>query len=583
MLSPGAAAEAFDVLPDVVIAEVFKLFGLRAGWPLRGVCRRWRRLVEETEWASFELTGAAASVEQSRESAYEAAAALFEKRKLRLGGGGSVTLRPWVASWSLIPDTGSAAVEAVCSVLSAITHTHSGPAQPREVIVELQELFDVSRFDEDFLHAFLLGVLRALRPAEGAASGLESLSVGLTMEDEGGQGDHCRRGSLPWPESADLRAALAPFGGALRSLHLFFGPRNAGLDAASAAAIAAACPLLRSVLLPFDEESLSESLAALARLGCLEELAAVLTPLSEGGVSEGLAALADGAAGRSIRRISFLAEAEMCRRGEFPRRPEADSSSGECLGLVLYDAGLLALSRMPQLESIEPLRIYPGYVQPDAVRSLGRIAGLREASLEFVCSSSRQETSAALRALAEAVDGLPRLSRLRLQLQTSIREGAGAVAEFLGSAGARRALTDLELEVHPTWTSEEVRAVGEAMSGLPRLARLKLDLRGLDPTAADVVALLGGGCLSITALELLLHRPLSEAEAEAILALPALRRLRISSKLFPLPSLRPFEVLRGLRPEVAVKVDPHLRRLGREQVRALTEAVNSIFAGRPPI
>eukprot|EP00741_Cyanophora_paradoxa_P009782 tig00000147_g9478.t1 len=103
-----------------------------------------------------------------------------------------------------------------------------------------------------------------------------------------------------------------------------------------------------------------------------------------------------------------------------------------------------------------------------------------------------------------------------------------------------------------------------------------------------VAGRLGGGALPIAELELLMHRPLEEAEARAILALPALRRLRISS---PLPfdySLRPFEVLRGLRPEVAVKVSPRPelpdgRPLPPKAAEAVAAAVHSIFAGRPPL
>eukprot|EP00741_Cyanophora_paradoxa_P024551 tig00000269_g23704.t1 len=524
----AAAAAAFDALPDAVMSAVFRALGLRASWPLRGVSRRWRRSVEDTAWASFELVATIRADGKGRTQAgrtqdgeqaylYSAVAELFGQRKLRLSTGASVALRPELFAFKgakAAQQGHRRTVEAACSVLAAITGSRGGPAQPqpqpREVIVELRGAEALFAFqgetDADFLDACVLGVLRALAPPEGATSALESLSVGCVGKDID---EDMTTDRLAWPEADELRAALAPFG-RLRSLALF-SSNSFGIRPDAAAAIAAACPLLESLCVSADYQCVPEALAALAPLAHLERLVAAwpsADPDSSSDVSAGLAALADGPAGRSLRSVALFDDLGLYPEGEFPcPSPGAVPASSE-----LGDAALLAsLGRMPRLESFRSSTITIGPADGDA--------SLREAAVSI--TSTGPDAAAALGALGEAISGLSRLERLTLKLDLRVQdllEPSGLLG-LLESAGARRALTSLDLSV---------------------------------------------------------FRPLEEAEAEAILALPALERLRLgSSSLGPSASLRPLEVLAGLRPGVAVEIEFD----GEEDVRA---EVRRMFAGRPP-
>eukprot|EP00741_Cyanophora_paradoxa_P010916 tig00020553_g10553.t1 len=532
--TPPQATGVFDALPDAVMSDVFKQLGLRESWPLRGVCRRWRRVVEETEWASFELTGAAASGEQSGESVYEAASALFEKRTLRLGGGASVTLRPQLAECA-DPDIGtvggnvnseqqvSAAVKshrhsvsAVCKLLGAIARSHGGSGQLREVVVELREpeyvvadlvgVGTVSLLTIHFLREYLLGVLEALRPLGGTASGLEGLSIGLTRREHAhGRPPPQNSSWIEWPDAAELRAALAPFG-ALRSLALSFNIVDEGVGPEAAAAIAVACPLLRSVSLRPRPDSIPAVVAAFAPLARLQRLVAMLDEAVLGpdftahrGAWDGLGTLADGAAGRSLRSFAFVRMLGLFEQGRFPELSEGRRGMRF---LAIPEAALAALARMPNIESVEPLRF--GGIRGanfERIAALGRVASLRDVSVHLDFGREAVgEAADLLRATAEALAGLPRL-RLKLTLST-FRTPAEHVARFLESAAVRRALVELSL--------------------------------------SD-------------------FRPPEEAVARALAALPALRRLRLHALIGPDEPLGPFEVLRDLllvpRPEVRVELE----------------------------
>eukprot|EP00741_Cyanophora_paradoxa_P024941 tig00000056_g24075.t1 len=72
--------------------------------------------------------------------------------------------------------------------------------------------------------------------------------------------------SSPWPAPAELRTALAPFA-QLRSLDLFF-ETCPGATPATAAAIAGACPLLRSLSLTADNERVSKVPSLQSLSGC---------------------------------------------------------------------------------------------------------------------------------------------------------------------------------------------------------------------------------------------------------------------------------------------------------------------------
>eukprot|EP00741_Cyanophora_paradoxa_P007624 tig00001177_g7374.t1 len=592
---PAAAAPTIDTLPDAVMSDVFKVLGPRASWPLRGVCRRWRRILEETEWASIDI-----DIDLNTENASYFCTALPE-RKLRLSDGASVRFRSRLENvwFDGVHQNNQFRVTAALRLLVAIGSSRSGRAQPRRVSVEFDgegEAFidHYPSANADVVASFssyLLGVLWALAPQDGAASGLESLSVGFQWrrspcDPEGDEEpeladvlDKLPAGEAPWPAGPDLQAGLAPFRGLL-SLALVFDDVLMGVSREAATVIAATCPLLRSVsvsLRPFRESS-NGVLAALARLAHLEELVLEwpdgdVCPRSHAFDAEaGLTALADGPAGQSLRRVAARSLQTIAAASTAPPlAPVAFPTRYEDCDfepIALSDGVLCALGRMPRLEYVEGLRIRADEAGRAAAVALGRLAGLREARLVFRADSEGQaQASAALRALAETVAALPRLEVLGMSLSAGISStGSDAIVEFLASAGVRRALTGVRVafRMHDLARAREFAA---ALSGLPRLARLSLYLSG--PPDPDAAALIG-----------------SAHVAAAILALPALERLELFLALYgsapaetPVP-LHPFEVLRhGLRPEVELVARLFLP-LG-PGCEAAKEAVRGLFAGRP--
>eukprot|EP00741_Cyanophora_paradoxa_P002529 tig00000076_g2453.t1 len=542
----GAAAAAmstFDALPDAVVSSVFKSLGPGVSWPLRSVCRRWRRVIEETEWPSLKLRtdkkrpgheesdeGSDGDLAEggagSAPSRHGAATALVEKRKLRLDDGASVSLG---AGWR--------EVEAACGLLAALVRgggrsgSGAAAAQPRELAFRVrgsEEGDEEDGYGEDFLRrlqktssedeedgygrrprirgrgrrgSFVVGALGALRPPGGAPSRLEGLHL-------------CLFGTLfkmdmHLPPGDELRAALSPFG-KLRSLTLCF-TRGDGVTPEAAAAVAAACPLLRSLSFRPDFASESAALAALAPLAHLERLA--LFGLASGA---GFGAIADGPAGRSLRSLFFLDEDAVGESDAFPRMSDIDVPRLDDLANAqLSEAAVCALARLPRLERMGGFALET--MSLEAVRVFGGAAGLRELSLRLCKDGDSAASAAALAALGEALSALPSLSTVKMKYLAEDSRPE-VVAAFLSSAGARRSLTELELD---------------------------------------------------------LWRQLSEAEAEAIAALPALRRLflrpchnKSSKNLRPYeiltptlqpydllnPALLPYEILGRLGPEVAIKV-----------------------------
>eukprot|EP00741_Cyanophora_paradoxa_P015697 tig00020904_g15154.t1 len=532
----AAGAGAFSVLPDALLGELFEALGPRSSWPLRSVCRRWRRAVEQTEWSELELgprplaqavdvDDKAAAVARDLDSArlFDAAAALFAAGKLRLRRGAALALgvelrlpAPAPADRDADSDDGSdgdsgedrepipptPAAAAAAAALRLLAAAAGGArVQPREVVVDLVASAGAGSYDAEL--------------AGRGRGGREPAAVA-------GAGPPAPDAAAAAAAGRELRAALAPFGG-LRALSLLF-PGPAGVDVASA--VAAACPLLESLTL-HPSGSPSSALAALAPLARLERLALVLED-DRCDVAGGLAALADGAAGASLRSLAFFGPWALLRFSGcgFPGRPGAPQPSR----VRLSDAALRALGRMPKLERLEPIWIdgdrYPEEVSADhePYRTLRRMASLREPFLHFAGGVYPARIARALRALAETINNLPRLDELRLRLHMSV-VGASPrdVAAFLGSPGVRRALAALHLDA---------------------------------------------------------GRPLYEAEAAAVLALPALLCLRVKADLGPLPrdpaSLRPYQILQGLPPRVAVSV------AAVDAPRHTREAVAALFRGRPP-
>eukprot|EP00741_Cyanophora_paradoxa_P012203 tig00020603_g11790.t1 len=197
--------------------------------------------------------------------------------------------------------------------------------------------------------------------------------------------------------------------------------------------------------------------------------------------------------------------------------------------------------------------------------ALARISSLREAVLlvHDGTNTNPGRITALLRALNDALSRLPRLEKLRLDWT-----GFGAVV-LHKHAAIRRAVTDLEVSVDPPWIPGAVRQLAEAISSLPRLEKItmKLERRARaprrDPRSRPdleaVAALLGcpGARRALVHLDLELDRPLAEAEASAIPALPALRLLHVESVLSASSPAPPHELrlAEGLSREVAVSFD----------------------------
>eukprot|EP00741_Cyanophora_paradoxa_P008350 tig00001299_g8077.t1 len=290
----------FDTLPDAVVVAIFKVLGLCASWPLRSVCRRFRRLIEEKEWAPASL-----ELELDGADVCDSLVSLIEEGKLQLGSGASVSIKLYSASEHTVED--------VCSLLEAIT-------QPQKVDIEVltgsMGWLDVDDdTDKHFLRDLVLEVLCALEPKEGATSLLESLSICLDRSSYEGEWE-C------WPSASasELKMFLAPFG-ALRSLGIFVEQVRA------AAVVVAACPNLRDIRLQAKTSERraghdwgelmyggSDILAALAPLAFLEhavlEYPDALTHLMDDDgsrvvVNDGLQKLAHGAAGKTLRSIYF--------------------------------------------------------------------------------------------------------------------------------------------------------------------------------------------------------------------------------------------------------------------------------------
>eukprot|EP00741_Cyanophora_paradoxa_P024583 tig00000269_g23734.t1 len=181
---------------------------------------------------------------------------------------------------------------------------------------------------------------------------------------------------------------------------------------------------------------------------------------------------------------------------------------------------------MPSLESYEPLELRDSQVDAAFVEALGRLTGLRELAVRYHggVPFDRAHVSAAARAFADALSVLPRLERLSLELDV-YRLEVGDIVAILACSGARRALVDLYVS---------------------------------------------------------LDRPLTLAEAEGVLELSALERLDVACWLNAKPSLRPFQILQGLGPQVAVSMQVYPDEIDDRAFARAERAIERMFAGRRP-
>eukprot|EP00741_Cyanophora_paradoxa_P021303 tig00021348_g20563.t1 len=159
--------------------------------------------------------------------------------------------------------------------------------------------------------------------------------------------------------------------------------------------------------------------------------------------------------------------------------------------------------------------------------------------------------------------------------------------------GTASALDPESLSVGLTceYSSSDADRSDLALSGLPHLERLRLTIYIDTPAALDgVVALLrsAGARRALYSLKLSFDdRPLSEAEAEAVVALPALERLVVCCSLEgpgPGPaSARPYEILRGLPPQVLVRVELKNGGMLEPAFAEASGAIKNMFWDRWPI
>eukprot|EP00741_Cyanophora_paradoxa_P024491 tig00022075_g23647.t1 len=503
--APGGSEHAERATTD--LRSILLQFHGRAAAPILAVADqfgplftsgRWRRVIEETEWASVELRlkplswrgdGDRPADEPGAEAAPAGRGVAAERvcsslmiKSLRLGGaaGCRIAVRAELddASTPDAPDLNPAA-EAAASCACRLVEFIAGRGRPRpqlrEVVVELiagdRIVMNGAHLDPAFASALLLGALRALRPPEvgGAAgcgpsrSALETLSVGITGGRARRFDDETRE--LAWPAAAELRAALAPFP-ALASLTVSLNGLDAGAGPEEAAAVAAACPLLRSLALrPAD----AAALGALAPLAHLQQLTLMLDcEYSSSGLdaTDGLAALAGGPAGRSLRRIDFIGARGYFMAGEFPRQvesPRPSLSGPSYLSLTTPPGAVSALARMPNLAAVGPLRFSTEFSDPATATALGRATSLREAFIHVnfcdyfaICG---QRTPTFIRALTDSISRAPP------------PPGAACDDSGIRSNGARRALAHLDLHLdRPTTPAER-----EALRRLPNLRTLRLD------------------------------------------------------------------------------------------------------------
>eukprot|EP00741_Cyanophora_paradoxa_P023796 tig00021621_g22985.t1 len=306
-------------LSDELLAHIFSFISLEEAWPLRRVCKAWRKVIQVSlKSSSVQLSNVALSFITLKRSQADA-----------------------FGLW------GNAV-----GVLSAIASQHAGRG-PTNVSLD----YSLNRFEENFSNeslasaaeSFVLAPLAALKPSSrtgsDAPAALEELSlfVEILGQPENEQPLH--------QEIADttLRTALAPFSN-LQSLELPTGWFLLG--GAQAAVLAECCPRLTKLTMTAYEAAAVASLAPLP----LEELMLSGHPFDID-IGGSLTALAAGAAGRTLERLS-----------------------GQCYEINGDD--LRALARLPELRDFKSFHVNDDVSRED-VAALGAAPKLRDLSLLF--------------------------------------------------------------------------------------------------------------------------------------------------------------------------------------------------------
>eukprot|EP00741_Cyanophora_paradoxa_P020468 tig00021257_g19758.t1 len=503
----GVDCSLIDVLPDALLERIFsEHFGADEAWrTARLVCRKWRRLVQETEWRMLSVTG-------TRPATFDSLAAFLRSGRLRLRGGGAaevelhVEYRDFDASSSspaqvdeLLADVeintlGRAAHEALRTSLQA-----AGSLGRVGVFYRMAALNRVlPRFEpghrnavgRDIVLSEVFGTLSALRPPPSSSSSLPVLHIwqgpGTNDEDDEDGGEPPALRALNFEISARaLRRALAPFS----RLEELFLPSWMFVDRRDTLAIAASCPALQRLCVrPVNDDALA-GLSSLAKLNELNWWTHHHLDLGSG-----FAEFAVGPAGQNLRTLSDVSFSSL-RTSE-----EAYALSRRGNTQVLRPAAMRALAAMKRLETITfPVGI--GLIPDGTGGGLSRetVAALaaceKLSTLTFLFFPGTAAEVPVMHGLADAVERSKSLRSLEINL--SLKVAAVATQPLLTPADwgpTQEALRRLLSVAAPILTlstifyKPDVAPGSPADNGIETLAetRLRECLRAAGPLGAEV-------------------------------------------------------------------------------------------------
>eukprot|EP00741_Cyanophora_paradoxa_P020051 tig00021221_g19352.t1 len=422
----ASASEVYlSDLPDAVLGHIFQKASLPYAWPLRGVCRRWRSLIESTAWEEVELRSNCPPPGH-----FDQLASLVRAGQIKLASRACARLRVGMCHVNYL---NYIVVASACGVLAACSK--DGRLAEADVSFGIPEMYEGLAYENGgILHAFMIGTLSALRPQHPTRSSLEKLSISVAPDDK--DFVDVDLGTSTPPSAENLQAALEPLG-SIRSLKIM--PNAFRVDSAAAAAIASSLPKLQSI---YFQPADCGAMAALARLSSLSD---VLIRWSDFGdevapweISDALSALAEGPAGKSLQSL-VLDDSSFWN--QFP----------------INSAALRSIARFPLLKKMALPLSHPDLLPAD-------LAAFRSPSLRAVVARIERPgfTSERLRALEAALAGCPDLEWLDLDLCIP-DAGAADAREALASLfrACAPSLCELSLELGRFLQAGEIQALAE--------------------------------------------------------------------------------------------------------------------------
>eukprot|EP00741_Cyanophora_paradoxa_P010526 tig00000158_g10178.t1 len=407
----GAAADfapaSIHGLSEDLLTKIFASLSVKHAWPLRGVCRLWRGVIERAPFSELKLR----SFGPFR---LEAFSTLVRAGKCNAGfeSYGCYVSNDWYSCTSVARarKTLFGVLEAGLDFLATITRHHAtgGPKKACFILEPAPGRTAEAVADTRIRDAVLLGALAALHPPATSATGaggvspLEELQLGLRLRFK-----IERRDST---SAAALRTALAPFS----NLKCLILEEALGEISEEHAAAFAEC-LPRLAKLTFEPTSA----AAAARLASLplEELhllsgSAAAAPHRNGV----LAALAGGEAARSLQRISSM-------------KTDIEVSGSSW---ILSSEDLRALARFSRLESLSGFHVDERASSQD-VAHLGAPPVLR--TLELLHNPRDTDGASFLEGLATAARDSSCLESLSFDLNVAApAASSAALADCISAA-----------------------------------------------------------------------------------------------------------------------------------------------------